>query len=277
MDQSAIKEIQNNRAMQSTEERLLNQQLPSVVLHKDYDLKSIEHLLPEPLRFRGTFRTTHPDSFAEYVCSEHHGENSTCFIDPDSMTAAVVIDMGCNEAPGHRDHQAQLHLQKRPEYAALCRIDGEKLSQKQMAEWLEDWIDYLDFAKTTGDDESAVINQKKVIAAIRSITIEQASKVQQDSQSLSERRTAMQSIEAKSDISDLPDIIMFSCKPYEGLPDQVAHLRLSITTGDRIGFTLRIKNHEAFQHQTAEHFMSAVSEGLEDAKDLRIYIGSFSK
>lgn len=144
-----------------------------------------------------------------------------------------------------------------------------------MAEWLEDWVHCFEFSKDVDGGMPTDINPKRVITAVRNITIEQASKAQHETQSLSERRSAMQSVEANSSTGDLPDTIMFTCAPYEGLDVQTFELRLSITTGDRLGLTLRIKNHEEKKHRIAENFKDVVTEALEEAQDLRIYIGSF--
>jgi hypothetical protein len=58
------------------------------------------------------------------------------------MTARSVFNIGTLDNPGHADNVASITLKKTAPFRALLQIDGRRLKQKQIAEWLEDWSDY---------------------------------------------------------------------------------------------------------------------------------------
>lgn len=70
-------------------------------------------------------------------------EPACCFIDADNMTSRSVFNIGTLEDPGHADNVAAITLNQTAPFHALLAINGDRLKQKQIAEWLKDWSDYL--------------------------------------------------------------------------------------------------------------------------------------
>lgn len=59
------------------------------------------------------------------------------------MLARSIFNIGTLDNPGHADNVASIKLKKTAPFRALLSINGDHLNQKQIAEWLEDWSDYL--------------------------------------------------------------------------------------------------------------------------------------
>ncbi|MCV5132407.1 DUF2303 family protein, partial [Escherichia coli] len=82
------------------------------------------------------------DDFTRYS-KDLADEGTRCFIDADNMRAVSVLNLGTIDEPGHADNTATLKLKKTAPFSALLSVNGERNSQKSLAEWIEDWADYL--------------------------------------------------------------------------------------------------------------------------------------
>ncbi|MGY8872179.1 MAG: DUF2303 family protein, partial [Pseudomonadales bacterium] len=111
----------------------------AVVLHKENGVTDIENLLPLRSRFRGMMQTTSINANKAYV--ESRQEECSCFIDQDNMSASTIFNLWDSGTglPGHCDDKAALTLQKTAAYKSLLNINEQTLSQKALAEWMEDW------------------------------------------------------------------------------------------------------------------------------------------
>lgn len=232
MEQSAIKQIQQSSAELAHEaaESLASatQQYPFVMVPEGFKVQKIDVEEHEQFRrrFRGSLRTASLNDFTTY-CLTNKLEHSTCFISPEEMSAKVIIDHGSREAPGHCQDNAHLKLEKTPEYCAFLDVCDRSLSQKALAEWLEEWLDCVTFF----DGDNNTIDPRKAISSIRKITIEANAKSETETQSFREEKSAFESIEAKHD-DNRPHEIHFSCKPYDDLKMRTLSCKLSIITGE---------------------------------------------
>ncbi len=159
----------------------------------------------------------------------------------------------------YADNTATLKL-KDSTVLALLSVNGERNSQKSLAEWIEDWADYL-----VGFDANGAIQATKAAAAVSKITIEANQTADFEDNDFSGKRSLMESVEAKTkDI--MPVAFEFKCVPFEGLKERPFKLRLSIITGDRPVLVLRIIQLEAVQEEMANEFRDLLVENLKTAK-----------
>lgn len=117
---------------------------PTAVLPAGTGIESLERFSSERFRFRGAMETTSIDDFVRYSSGyAKEDEKARCFIDADNMLARSIFNIGTLDNPGHADNVASIKLKKTAPFRALLSINGDHLNQKQIAEWLEDWSDYL--------------------------------------------------------------------------------------------------------------------------------------
>ena len=270
MDKSAIEQIQKSEAsaVLNNCSVVLDTEVPALAIPKDFNIESLEHLYEYRSRYRGSFITHHINDFVKYT-GEDGGH---CFIDADNMSAKSIMDLGDTEKPGHAEHTATLLLTKTVPYSSLITIDGNATTQQNIAEWLEDWRDFLRAENSAGEK----IDIKNAISAIRTITIDAARKSEHQVKSLSQSRSTMESIEAKSKNAEMPAFFYFKCVPHEGLKEREFMLRLSITTlSEHIKLTLRISRIEAIKEEIANEFKEMLINEF-TGSDTKIYIGTFT-
>jgi len=272
MDQSAVKEIQKSDATQAVNQAV-NDAItsPTAVcsLPSDFGMVNLERYLPNRLRMRGKMETTVIADFARYV-KKNELDGSTCFLDPEAMRAVAVLNIGDKEVPGHCDFNATLRLQKTSEYKALLTADGSRSSQKELAEWIEDWRDNLVFF----DAEGVSIETRRAIGAVRRLTIESSRREDHEDQQFAATKSALESIEAKGD-GGMPSGFRFTCVPYKSLNEHSFEARISIITGgDAPKLTVRVKQLELEQERIAEDFKRILEDALVDT-NTDLYLGEF--
>lgn len=219
-------------------------------------------------RFRGALSTASLADFAGYVIDRRGIDPAKGFVDQDAMRCVVFFNLGDETSPGHADDTATLTLKPTAAYRALQAIAGEPLSQKALAEWMEDWHANLLAESETGETMSTV----QAIAAVRNITIKAASERTHVEANFAAQRSAMDAIEAKSQ-ETLPGALHFTCIPYEGLGQRVITLRLSILTGgDKPALKPRWVGEEQTREEIAHEFKSVLATEIGDAASLTLGI-----
>lgn len=272
MDRTAIERIE-----ELANGGLINikgQVIPAVTLPSSMTVHYLESILEHRSRFRGTMTTDSLQSFVEYC----HGQATDVidsaghqvYIDKDKMAARAFFNLWEDGSPGHGDHHATLTLPKTAAYKALLAIDGVKMSQKELAECLEDWRDYL---VPLDQDMKEIHPVAKVIAAVRNINIKAVAATGHVDKQFSATRSSLAEIEASSP-EGLPGYIRFMCAPYDGLPNQDYLLRPSIITSDPPKLALRIVRLEHAKEVTAQAFATLLQVELANAA--ATYIGSFT-
>ncbi|EFA1376509.1 DUF2303 family protein, partial [Escherichia coli] len=146
----------------------------------------------------------------------------------------------------------------------------KKQLQKSLAEWLEDWADFL----TAYDSDGNVLDIKQAISAVRRLTIDAKRSAEYEEQNFSGSRSVMESVEAKSK-EIMPATFRFECIPYEGLGNREFTLRLSILTSEQPVLVLRIVRVEAAEEEIAKEFRDLLKERFEE-EDILTFIGTFS-
>lgn len=275
MDSSAIREIQKSEATENANHAvavaIAEGKAPVVALPETMTIRNLEEYLPGRTRYRGSMKSSVIADFTKYVKDQQQEKGSVCFIDPDNMAAKVFFNLGTIASPGHGDFTATLKLDKGSEYTALLNIDGCHMSQKELAEWFEDWAEFLTFF----DGEGNPIDIRTAISAIRRLTIESHSRREHEDKAFSASRSALESIEAKSD-HGLPHGFRFTCIPFKGLSEHSFECRISILAGgDAPKFVARIKQLDLAKEKISENFMSVLEDHFVKS-DVDIYRGNFS-
>lgn len=270
MDKSAIQQIQMASVaaviQASMDEKELNQ--PTLAIPEGFKIESLECYLPKRARFKGHMRTNSVNDFGKYSL-ENKQDGTRCFIDKDTESAKVIFNLGDTENAGHGDFSALLELEKTAEYKALLSIHSGHATQKALAEFMEDWADFI----TCFDSEGEVVHITKAIGAVRRLVIEANAKAEHEVQDFRSSRSAMENIEAKTD-TGLPSEILFQCSPFNELPEFNFHIRVSVITGDdKPKFSTRIKRLEKVQDEIMETFKEIVIEKL--AGQIPTYLGVF--
>lgn len=268
-------QLQANNTLETIKELSINSAVP---VHKDVNIQDLERFMPWRRRYRGQMVTTQIDQFAEYTNltsgevqenGEEPGVTAPCFVDPENMTAKVFFDLGTVEHPGHADFTARLDLPKTAAFEELLGKNGRALSQKELAEWLEDWAPQL---KVTAEDGEP-LNLPGAVAAVRRITIGAKSESTSEERTFGGRRSAMSEVEAQNK-DTLPAFIEFTCEPYHGLDERTFRLRVSLITGETPKLIMRIVRLEHHQEEMAKEFREHLIHAL-DGNLVQTFVGNF--
>lgn len=270
MDKSAIEQIQQHPTVTALLRAVEATDTPIICLPEDFRVESLEKYMQFRSRFRGKMETDSIKDFVQYV-SAHDAEGAGCFIDAEHMRAKTIFNLGTLDEPGHADFTAALALEKTAEYAALLKLNGEKRSQKDLAEWCEDWAPFITFC----DADNNAIELKRGISAIRNLTIEASRKEDHNTQNFSASKSALEKIEARSE-HGVPAGLEFNCVPYDGLNAQSFDCRLSILTGESAPkLVVRVRRLESRQQDIAAEFRAMLTDRFKPLK-LDCYLGDFS-
>ncbi|EMO5695103.1 MULTISPECIES: YfdQ family protein [Klebsiella pneumoniae complex] len=270
LDGSAIKQVQDLVLSGYYMEDIQRLACPTAVLPAGTGIESLERFSSERFRFRGAMETTSIDDFVRYSSGyAKENEKARCFIDADNMLARSIFNIGTLDNPGHADNVASIKLKKTAPFRALLSINGDHLNQKQIAEWLEDWSDYL----IAFDADGNTMKIAQAAQAVRRITIQQTNASDHEDGDFSGKKSLMQSIEASSkDV--MPVAFEFKCVPYEGLGERAFSLRNSLLKSNDPVFVLRIVQLEALEEAIANEFRDLLI-GKFDGKPVEAFIGTF--
>ncbi len=258
----------------------LGYQTPAVIIPSDHRIESIEHLQGFRSRLRGQFKTGRIQEFIAYTTArakQFMDFGPIAFVDDQSMTCTALFNVGNATTPGHADDTAKLTLQAESAYAAVRGIEGKKLTQKQLAEWLDDWQHIVApyYGSPDIEDASPVATRdvlRKAIRAVRSIEIKEGSVRTTTVGNLRNSASAIAEIEARS-AHELPAGFVANVMPYSGFATRAVQLELSVTTDSEPRLVLRICRKEALLENIAGEFVELISQGCAQLNPL---IGSYT-
>lgn len=264
MDQSTIEKIES---LVLSGARPLTTPFPAMLVPNGVSIKSLECFQPLRNRFRGSFETSVLSEFAAYVRANPKGAGFIA--DGDNLAARVFFNLGDAADPGHADWTATLNVKPTAAWHALMAIDGKRLSQRELAEWIEDWSDNV-IALDSSED---LVPLTQAVAAIRNITISAKSEVGHAERDFGATRTALEDIEAKA-AAGMPKLLTFDAEPALGFDNRTVRLRVAVITGEKPALTLRIVGKEALLEDMRREFRELVLREIGDAAVMTI--GSFN-
>ncbi|MDN2661814.1 DUF2303 family protein [Psychromonas sp. 14N.309.X.WAT.B.A12] len=270
MEKEAIKQIQESANIPAIIDQLkaLDTKAPCIVTPDNFNVKNLESYMEHRTNYRLAMNTNSLADFIAYS-QKYQQEGATCFINAEQMRANTVFDLGTEIAPGHQQHSSTLSLEKTAQYKAILNTNGDRLSQKNASEFIEDWGDFITVYSSDGE----VIQNPIAAKRLRDLTIETAREINSKVEDFSESMSAMERIEAKGK-ELLPNKIQFICKPYSGLAEYNFTIRVSILTGgDKPQLGFRIIQLEAVQEKIVNEFKEALTNAFEENK-IETFIGS---
>tara|TARA_R110002110_G_scaffold415835_1_gene657179 strand:- start:11646 stop:12449 length:804 start_codon:yes stop_codon:yes gene_type:complete len=234
-------------------------------------LKDIEEHLPAPLRYRAHIATP---SIADFVeLTQERTQGARCFINDDKMTAVTVFNLGNPTSPGHADDRVTLTMRSTKEWDELQKVSGSQADQRITAEWLEDWRDYLTPVWDT--DQEGRATMANAINTVRNLVIDAKKTTDHGVSNFGAEKTDLEKIEARGRDMPPPARFIFKCVPFEGLQERSIALRLSIVTGEKPRFTLRIIRPDQLRQEIVEEFRQLLVAQL--GNDLPVAIGVLSR
>ncbi len=266
MNKEAIQEIQNT-ALASKVLEISNKKV--VAVPDNAMLKSLERYEECRYGFRGILETTSIADWFAYV-DKKGNEQSTVFIDKDSLSAKAIIDLGDSDYPLHCDHKAILTLEKTPIFEAVSCANEKAFNQSQMAEWLEDWNEHL----TILDKDEEEMKLSEATAAIRRIEIKSSSSADFEVEESSAKLSRSEQIEAASKGKQVHSLRL-TCVPFEGLDPVQLEIRLIVLAGDTPKIRFRVLRYAETKEQIAQNFKDKISTNIKESID--VYVGNFSE
>lgn len=230
MDKTAIEAIQALAHAEQINKTIAETDLFTVALPNGYHLKDMEKFGNQPNRFRGHFTTHLIDEFADYL-NANATENTGIFVDSKKSTAHAIIDMGHGGNPKWGAHKASLTLKPTPEFTALTANKDIALSQLTIIDLVEDWPECFTFQDGSKDGE--VMGLSAAIAAIRKLTLKQASDTTTEVGDFNAAISEFDKIEVNANGAPLPKGFLYTCTPYEGLLQVRFECRLRAMYNDK--------------------------------------------
>lgn len=198
---------------------------PVIATPAGVELRSLEPYLDFPIRNKNKFTTGTPTAFNEYA-NEYADDNSVLFIDDDKIRALAIFDYGTKSAANWKNNTALYAPEGQPEYEALLRINRQRLSQKTMAEFIEDYGYCIEGIDSKGDK----LFYETLSQLIRNIKMLHTSHREHAVEDYSAGMTAMETIDAKSKDGALPQGFIMTCSPHEEFEERAFSVRFSIST-----------------------------------------------
>lgn len=216
-----------------------------------------------PAWFSALFSTDDLDSFVDYVKDPEFPVEQHSAVYVSGMSAGAVFDIvksdGETVKPGGQHHRAVLRLDHTTEMKAACDLNGCRKSQRDLAEWLEDWAPYI----IPLDDDSPGAG---VLAAIvRDMRVYKSSEKTSVVEDTGARRSAHEQVEATSGKGKIPKGFAFQVVPHRGFEKRVVEFRISVLTGEEnrvIGFGIRAVGWESLLASIEDEFVEKLGEGL---------------
>lgn len=247
--------------------------MPATLIPDGFNMKSLEGYMPGRFRMRGKFETDSTDAFIRYIGERRTDSPASithCFVRKDPLAATGIFNLGTEQEPGHCDDTAKLAIEASPLWAALQKINGVPQSQKEMAEFLEDWTAECQPIDQQGDPMSVA----QAISALRKVKISAIAESEHNDRDFGASVNSFQEIEADADKKQAAEF-HFSCTPYEGLQDRDITMRLSIHTGGNApALKLRIMQLDKTKEGIALEFVEKMQSELPDGT--RVHIGAYN-
>ncbi len=243
---------------------------PLAIVPQEFKITDLEKYMVNRSGFRAKMGSNYISEFVRYS-KKYDAEGVKCFINEHHMSSEIIFDVGTLEDPLHGNHSAFLQIKKTAPFDALLKINGEAMQQKKLADWIEDYGNFIEIFASTGESMSPVL----AASSIRNMTVETIRKVESEVQDFGQKLGVMDAINVKAD-GLTPAVIKFNCVPYFGLKERVFEMRISANTGyDTPVLTASIKQFEVIQEEMAIEFKE-ILEGEFKETNIETFIGSFS-
>lgn len=138
---TSIKELLNAGAS-SVDIRGINNGIPFVTVPEGYATKSLEHLMPNPIRKRGNVITSDIAGFSDYLNKHSTVSGSVIYAHIDSEKSVfkmiAVLDDNDDVIPQWKEHICSFAPKQSVEWGRWIGKNGSPMTQDSFATWLED-------------------------------------------------------------------------------------------------------------------------------------------
>lgn len=269
MDATAIKEIQESANIKTLRDQLLLDGLSTdlALVPNSMKIESLEQYNEFAARYRLHFNTSSIVDFIEYN-KKFDQEGAACFVEPVTMKAKSIFDLGTVDAPLHKQNKASLSLKKTAGFRAILELCDRKRRQKEAADFIIDWNDFIEVLDLSGKP----MPNGAAVSSFSDLTIERAKEVNSKVSDFGAEMSDFEKVAAKNK-DKIPALIKFKCNPYHGLKEREFNLRTSILTGDdKPMISFRIAQLEAIEEAMAEEFKELLQTAFASSI-LETYIG----
>lgn len=273
MDKSAVEHIQQTAHIPEMLESIRGQtDNPCSIVPDNYRIFDLEKYNNHRSSYRMKLETNVIADFVAY-CHSNHEDGAACAIDVDGMSAKTIFDVGSKEMPGHKRHTASLELKMTSAFRALEDISKCAVSQREIAEFIEDWADFITATSADGKHMEA----QDAAKGLRNVKIDERLERSSEVGDFSESGSVMEQIEAAHQ-DTLPGRIHFTCEPYLGLAERTIDLRVSLISESRKSGTpsvrVRIVQAEKLKEDMANEFRDIL---LGSNMKAAVYLGTLSE
>lgn len=237
-----VSQILENSALNYAND-IVDQNKDIIFLSDNSSIHDLERFSKTKRRMNGEFTTSSISALVEFAEStiEESSEIDTpsCFVGEDGQ-ASLVFNFGSIGNPLHQDLTASVNLKKTAIFKAIENLKDRQLTQRELAEFIEDFNDYVVALDKNGD----VIIQSSAIGSIRDMSIEAQRNVGQKSEEYRDESSAFASIEAKFK-GATPAYLKFKIQPFSEMSEYEFIFRISVlTTNDCISLILRCARYD---------------------------------
>lgn len=252
-----------------------------IALNNDYTVNDLEEFQNGRNRARGLLKTPSFEDFKSYVlnCASTLAEDESLkvqllapvFVDHKNVSATAILNFVENGfSQGHCDHKALLQLEPTVVWSKLNTLKDRKLSQRDFAVFLEDWVSVLEITDADGN----VIGGAQALAAVRNMKIDSTVSSDHSVGNLSESRSRFEQVEARSKEDFTPAYFKIRNSAYFGLDERLIVLRLIVNTNeDKPTFSIQIVKEELLLDEIIQDFKAKVIELLPENP---VRIGTFA-
>lgn len=106
-------------------------------------LMSMDHLMDAPIRIKASPEFYDVDGFLDYTGEFAAADVTRIFVDQADWRFFTVFDSHAPGAPAWGDHCASLQLKKSPEWQRFLKVDGKKFTPMDLAEFIEENLEYF--------------------------------------------------------------------------------------------------------------------------------------
>lgn len=275
MEQAAVQQIADLAvAAQSKLPVQVDAGASIAILPEGFKLHSTEKFNAQRDRYRGRYETRSIPSYVQYIEFRNNGEdeNVQTYIDTTrGLSAQTFLNLGDIIDPGHGDDTAILNLEKKAEFARAEGLNGNRLRQQQLIDFVDDWAEFLEAYNDEGE-----IDLEKAIRALRKVKITRGSELDSQVRDFGHQVSALEKLEATGVDENLPHYFILKTECFHGLNERTVKLslRISANNDDAPGFVLRIAGEEALIEALAEEFKDILAVQLEGQG--QIFQGAFT-
>ena len=251
-----------------------------IAVNNDYSIEDLEVFAHGRNRARGLLKTPSFEDFKSFVLDSNPHKNedelvvpnpAPVFVDHKNVSATAILNFALHGfAQGHCDHKALLQLEPTVVWSKLNALKDRKLSQRDFAVFLEDWVSVLEITDAAGN----VIGGAQALAAVRNMKIDATVSADHSVGNMSESRSRFDQVEARSKEEFTPAYFKIRDSAYFGLDERLIVLRLVINTNDdKPVFSIQIVKEELLLDEIIQDFKAKVIELLPDNP---VRIGTFT-